>query len=644
MVRVKGWGLPSTRREGPPYFTKSQIVTVFDQVAILLELDGANPFRVRAYQNASRALGQMNRHLMDVIESNALTDIKGIGKGLSSLIADVVMTGEWGDIQSLYDRVPPGLVEMVGIPGLGPKRARILSKELDVSSIESLKSACENNLVASLQGFGEKSQQRYLEGIELFRRNQGRTRLDVGLRFGLALEKRISDISGVEKAQLAGSARRRRETIGDLDIVVATRPENRTSVIESILDLPGIADIKGHGESKISLILEQSVLDSSFPTGSIDNALNEAILDRSEDATIDAQVRIVSPETFPFTLAYFTGSKEHNIRMRQIAIDNGLRLNEFGLIPEHLAGDLKGIDAATHTLSCENEADIYSLLGLQWVTPELREDMGEIEAASVNAIPDLIESDMIRGALHNHTVASDGSCTLEEMASAAMNLGWEYLGIAEHSPALNIGGRSIGVDPVEVSVQGDLIRALNEKWRDDNEKFRIFHGTECDILPDGKLDYSPDVRNQFHHVIGSVHAIGSWRSRDEQDNTDAIIKAVEDPTFTILGHPTGRILQARDGFPIDMVQIIEKMGEINSNGTLKAIEINASPFRLDLDWRLCKIAKENGVPIVINPDAHSAEGLSDVSYGVDIARKGWLRAEDVLNTRSGDELDEILGE
>ena len=234
MVRVKGWGLPSTRREGPPYFTKSQIVTVFDQVAILLELDGANPFRVRAYQNASRALGQMNRNLMDVIESNALTDIKGIGKGLSSLIADVVMTGEWGDIQSLYDRVPPGLVEMVGIPGLGPKRARILSKELDVSSIESLKSACENNLVASLQGFGEKSQQRYLEGIELFRRNQGRTRLDVGLRFGLALEKRISDISGVEKAQLAGSARRRRETIGDLDIVVATRPENRTSVIESI--------------------------------------------------------------------------------------------------------------------------------------------------------------------------------------------------------------------------------------------------------------------------------------------------------------------------------------------------------------------------------------------------------------------------
>jgi DNA polymerase (family 10) len=306
--------------------------------------------------------------------------------------------------------------------------------------------------------------------------------------------------------------------------------------------------------------------------------------------------------------------------MRKIAIDNGLRLNEFGLIPEKLAGGLKGVDAAKHTLSCESEADIYSMLGLQWVAPELREDMGEIEAAAVNGIPDLIESDMIRGALHNHTVASDGSCTLEEMASAAMDLGWEYLGIAEHS------------------------RALNEKWADRNEKFRIFHGTECDILPDGKLDYSPDVRNQFHHVIGSVHAIGSWRSRDEQDNTDAIIKAVEDPTFTILGHPTGRILQARDGFPIDMIQIIEKMGEINSNGTLKAIEINASPFRLDLDWRLCKVAKENGVPIVINPDAHSAEGLSDVSYGVDIARKGWLRAEDVLNTRSGDELDEILGE
>ena len=232
----------------------------------------------------------------------------------------------------------------------------------------------------------------------------------MGLRLGLALEKRISGISGVEKAQLAGSARRRRETIGDLDIVVATRPENRSSVIQSILDLPGIADIKGSGESKISLILEQSVLDTSFPTGSIDDALNEAILDRSEDATIDAQVRIVSPETFPYTLAYFTGSKEHNIRMRKIAIDNGLRLNEFGLIPEKLAGGLKGVDAAKHTLSCESEADIYSMLGLQWVAPELREDMGEIEAAAVNGIPDLIESDMIRGALHNHTIASDGSC------------------------------------------------------------------------------------------------------------------------------------------------------------------------------------------------------------------------------------------
>ena len=642
MVRVGGWGLPATRREAPPYFTKSQIVKVFDQVAILLELDGANPFRVRAYQNASRALGQMNRHLIDVIQSNELTEIKGIGKGLSSLITDVVMNGEWGDIQSLFDRVPPGLVEMVDIPGLGPKRARVLSEELGVASIESLKSACEKNLVATLQGFGEKSQQRYLEGIELFHRNQGRTRLDVGLRFGLALEKRISEISGVEKAQLAGSARRRRETIGDLDIVVSTHPKNSTSVIQSILELPGIADIKGYGKSKISLILEQSVLDSSFPTGSIDDALNEAILDRSEDATIDAQVRIVSPETFPFTLAYFTGSKEHNIRMRKIAIDNGLRLNEFGLIPERLAGDLKGVDAAVHTLSCESEEEIYSKLGLQWVTPELREDMGEIEAASRNEIPGLIEPNMIRGALHNHTVASDGSGTLEEMASAAINLGWEYLGIAEHSPALNIGGRSIGVDPVDVSIQGDLIRGLNQKWEDEGENFRMFHGTECDILPDGKLDYSPDIRSQFHHVIGSVHALGSWRSRDEQDNTDAIIKAVEDPSFTILGHPTGRILQAREGFPIDMVQIIEKMGEINSNGKLKAIEINASPYRLDLDWRLCKVAKENGVPIVINPDAHSVEGLSDVSYGVDIARKGWLCAEDVLNTRSAVELDQIL--
>tara|TARA_A100001234_G_scaffold64183_2_gene55799 strand:+ start:57790 stop:59724 length:1935 start_codon:yes stop_codon:yes gene_type:complete len=643
MVKIGGWGLPKTKRSEPPFFTKNQIVTVFDQVAVLLELDGANLFRVRAYQNASRALGQLEKNLFELVKSDSLTQTKGIGKGLASLVEEIVMTGEWGKLKDLYDKVPAGLVEMVGIPGLGPKRARILFEELEVSTVEGLKSACEQNLVAELQGFGAKSQKKYLDGIDLLRRNQGRTRLDVGLGFGLALKKRVSGITGVIQVELAGSARRRKETIGDLDLVVSATPENQKSVIESILNLPGIADVKGAGESKISLILEQSVLVSDNSGGKLDQSLSETIMNRAEDSTIDAQIRIVSPEMFPFTLAYFTGSKEHNIRMRQLAIDKGLRLNEFGLMPETEIEGLVGIDAAKYSLSCADEGQIYHYLDMDWVTPELREDNGEIEAALSKSIPNLVEVSSIRGALHNHTTASDGQNTLDEMADEARRLGWEYIGIADHSPALRIGGRSIGVDPDAVEIQASEITSYNEKMEDQGEIFRVFHGSECDILPDGKLDYSEDVRGKFHHVIGSVHAINTWKSRDEQVNTDAIITAIEDPSFTVLGHPTGRVLQVRDGFPVDMLQVIERMGEINREGELKAIEINASPYRLDLDWRLCRTARDHGVPILINPDAHSIEGLSDIAYGVDIARKGWLEAKDVLNTLPVEKIDHLLG-
>lgn len=643
MVKIGGWGLPKTKRSEAPFYTKNQIVTVFDQVAVLLELDGANLFRVRAYQNASRALGQLEKNLFELVKSDSLTQTKGIGKGLASLVEEIVMTGKWGKLKDLYDKVPAGLVEMVGIPGLGPKRARILFEELEVSTVEGLKSACEQNLVAELQGFGAKSQKKYLDGIDLLRRNQGRTRLDVGLGFGLALKKRVSGITGVIQVELAGSARRRKETIGDLDLVVSATPENQKSVIESVLNLPGIADVKGAGGSKISLILEQSVLVSDNSGGKLDQSLSETIMNRAEDSTIDAQIRIVTPEMFPFTLAYFTGSKEHNIRMRQLAIDKGLRLNEFGLMPETEIEGLVGIDAAKYSLSCVDEAQIYHYLDMDWVTPELREDNGEIEAALSKSIPNLVEVSSIRGALHNHTTASDGQNTLDEMADEARRLGWEYIGIADHSPALRIGGRSIGVDPDAVEIQASEITSYNEKMEDQGEIFRVFHGSECDILPDGKLDYSEDVRGKFHHVIGSVHAINTWKSRDEQVNTDAIITAIEDPSFTVLGHPTGRVLQVRDGFPVDMLQVIERMGEINREGELKAIEINASPYRLDLDWRLCRTARDHGVPILINPDAHSIEGLSDIAYGVDIARKGWLEAKDVLNTLPVEKIDHLLG-
>ena len=645
MVKSSGWSLPKARSEGPPFITKSQIVTVLEQAGVLLELDGANRFRVIAYQNASRALASLEEDLLVVVNEERITEVKGIGKGLGALITEAVLEGSWGGLPSLYERVPPGLMEIVGIPGLGPKRARTLYVELGVDSVESLKAACEMGHIAPLSGFGDKSQQKYLDGIELLRRYQGRSRMDVGLLYGQALEERVSAIPGVIRAELAGSARRRRETIGDLDIVVGAKPEDHNSVIEAILAFPGIAEVKGHGESKVSLILEADMLGGTGGHGSVDVQLAETLRERSSDATIDAQVRIVAPVAFPFTLAYFTGSKEHNIRMRQTAIDRGLRLNEFGLFPEEAAGDSIGMEAAKHTLECADEADIYGHLGMSWVPPEMREDMGEIEAAAEGGVglPTLIEPSDIKGTLHNHTVASDGTASLEEMAEAAMNLGWEYLGIADHSEVLNIGGRQIGVSATDVPGQAESIRALNEKWRDSGTDFRLLHGSECDILVDGSLDYPDEVRNSLSHVVGSVHALGSWRGRDEIANTEALIRAVEDPTFTILGHPTGRILQGREGFPVDMHAVLRRMGEINAEGELKAVEINASPYRLDLDWRLCKYAKEQGVPVCINPDAHDTDGLRNFWFGVQVARKGWLSAEDVLNTRSGAQMESLFG-
>ena len=646
MVSVKGWSLPKPRSAGPPYATKSQVVAVLEQVAVLLELKGANLFRTRAYQNGSRALASMEEDLLTVVQEGRLTQVKGIGKGISGLVTEAVLEGTWGELAGLYDSVPAGLIEIIGIPGLGPKRARVMYEELGVDSVESLKAACEMGHIAPLAGFGDKSQQKYLDGIELLRRYQGRSRMDIGLTFGRAFEARIAAVPGVVRAQLAGSARRRRETIGDLDIVAAALPEDHDSVIESILSFPGIAEVKGHGESKVSLILEQEMLAAASGGGSMDAQLVEAMMERSADATIDAQVRIVAPETFPFTLAYFTGSKEHNIRLRQLAIDKGLRLNEFGLFSEEAAGEAIGMEAAKHTLPCTDEADIYRHLGLEWVTPELREDMGEVEAATIGTsagLPNLIETSDLRGALHNHTIASDGVNTLEEMAAAAQALGWQYLGIADHSEVLNIGGRQIGVPADGIPAQAKMIQTLNETWADAGTDFRIFHGSECDILVDGALDYPDSTRRSLSHIVGSVHALGSWRGRDEIANTEALIRAIENPTFTILGHPTGRILQGREGFPVDMHAILRRMGELNAEGQLKAVEINASPYRLDLDWRLCKYAKEQGVPVCINPDAHDTEGLKDVWYGIQVARKGWLEAVDVLNTRSGVELQALLG-
>lgn len=639
------FSLPKPRGDAAPYFSRNQISKVLHQVGVLLELDGANVFRIRSYQNGSRTLGTMSQDLWDLVQRKELINIKGIGKGLAGAISDSMTTGQWPeDWIRLHEETAPGLIEMLGIPGMGPKKIQKLNQEFGVESIQELKEVALEGRISSLAGFGAKSQQKILDGIELLARFRSRRRLDIGLMYGLAFEAKISEIENVNRATLAGSARRRRSTIGDLDIVVSADLEHHAGISKEILSLPGIADVKGAGDSKISLILDTSLFMEEFSVGHIDKNVLDAIggaeYEQLESGgTIDAQIRIVEPHIEPFTLAYFTGSKEHNIVMRQKAIDKGLTLSEWGLSPHHKIGDLKGEAAAKFSLPASEEADIYRHLGMEFVVPELREDLGEISAAESGRLPNLITLNHIKGSLHNHTNLSDGEATLEEMAHAARGMGWEWLGIADHSPTLKIAN---GASAEDLLQQGATIKKYNQEWEDEGVDFRLLHGVESDILAGGKLDHPDEVLEKLDYVVASVHAMTKWRARSEYDNTEEICKVIDHKSTTILGHPTGRILQGRDGYEIDLQAVLEHMSEYNQNGVLKAIELNASPYRLDLDWKFCKRAKDLGVPVVINPDAHSISGLNDIRFGVMNARKGWLESDDVLNSLNHKEIFEAL--
>ena len=636
------WTLAKPRKNGPPYFSRNQVSTALHQMAVLLELSGANMFRTRSYQNASRLIGSLSQDLGELVVSGEIFNLKGIGKGLGTAITEAVGEGNWPeDWIDLHNNTPKGLIEMLGIPGVGPKKIKMLHDELGVMSVADLQEVCVKNEVAPMKGFGPKSQQKILDGIDLLARFSARRRLDIGLRYGQTFLSMIKELPGVERAELAGSARRRRETIGDLDIVAAVKSEDVESVTNEILSLKGIADVKGAGDSKVSVILDTSIFEDGFSLGHLDANVLDAIGGESYEqlesgGTIDAQVRLVPSHVFAFTLAYFTGSKEHNIRMRQVAQDKGLKLNEFGLMPET---ELTGIEAAAMSLPAQNESDIYAHLGLQYVTPELREDLGEMEASAADELPELITLSNIKGALHNHTTLSDGEASLEQMADAARRMGWNWLGIADHSPTLQIANGASADDLLD---QHKTMQRYNSDWANEGVDFRLFSGVESDILEDGKLDHPDDVLAQIDYVVASVHAMSRWRGRDESQNTEDLLKCLDHQSTTVLGHPTGRILQGREGYEVDLHSVLEYMSDANKDGQLKAVELNASPYRLDLDWRLCKRAKELGVPVVINPDAHSIQGLGDIDYGVMVARKGWLEEGDILNSLTGKEMSERL--
>ncbi|MCX6141922.1 MAG: DNA polymerase/3'-5' exonuclease PolX, partial [Ignavibacteriales bacterium] len=520
-----------------------------------------------------------------LVASGELRSVKGIGEGLAKVITELVQNGKSGEYEKVRSSLPEGLLQMLRISGLGPKRVKILHDKLKIESIAELKSACENHRLANLDGFGEKSEENILKGIELLSRSSDKHLYHLAKQAADEILRVISSLKEVKRCELAGSLRRKKEIIGDIDIVVSAAEKDAKKIFDAFVGHPDVESVIARGETKSSVVLRSG---------------------------INCDLRIVQDKEYPFALNYFTGSKEHNVEMRSRARRFGLSLNEysFSKVSDGSGTKTKAIP------KCRTEDEIYAALELKYIPPELRENMGEIEAAEKDDLPVLIREEHIRGTFHCHTTYSDGLSTLVEMANAARSLGWEYLGIADHSKVAAYAG---GLSEAKVKQQQKEIDSLNGK----TEKFRIFKGTEVDILTDGVLDYSDKVLASFDYVVAAIH---SKFKMTEAESTKRVISALKNKHVTFLGHPTGRLLLSRDGYPINMVEVIDAASDYG-----KGIEINSHPFRLDLDWRFVKYAKTKNVPIFINPDAHNTDGLKDVFYGVGIARKGWLEIGDVVN-------------
>ncbi len=563
---------------------KNKVADILDEIGTLLELKGENPFKTRAYGNAARTLRGLTEDLHQLVVENRLREIKGIGDALSLKIIELVTTGRLKYYEDLRRTFPAGLMEMLRIPGFGPKKAKRLFEELRIGSIDELEKACKEDRLSGLEGFGAKSQQKILEGIQQIRQFSGRHLFHIAAQAAIPLYEAVKKHPKVIRAELAGSLRRNKETIKDIDIVASCKDSDREAIFEFFIKQPGVQSVIAKGETKSSVLLENG---------------------------IPADLRLLKDVQFPYLLHHFTGSAEHNIAMRGYAQKLGIKVSEHGLF------------RGEKLIPCKTEAEIFAALGMQYVPPEMREDMGEIEAALNNAIPDLIEKKDLRGVLHCHSTHSDGANTIGEMAEACKARGFEYLGISDHSMSVYYAN---GLQPARVKAQHKEIDKLNAAMKG----FHIFKGTECDILPDGRLDYPDEVLASFDFVIASIH---SSMNMTEEKATQRLIKAMQHPAVRMLGHPTGRLLLGRDGYPINHRKVIDAAAELGV-----CIEINASPQRFDLDWRYCKYARDQGVMISINPDAHTRDGIDDIFYGVGIARKGWLRKKDVLNTKTAKEI------
>lgn len=575
--------------------TKNEIADVLNDIATLLELQGENPFKVRAYHTGARALEAIEEaELARLIEQDELESVKGIGQALAQKIGELHRTGRLVFFEKLKASVEPGLVAMLEIPGLGPKKIRALHDRLGIADIAALTKACQDGRVAELEGFGEKTQEKILAGI---RNREAYGRRHLWWDAWAVAEPIVAGLRAlpqVRRAEAAGSLRRGLETVGDIDFIVAASAVS--PVVDWFVALPGVKEVTAKGETKASVRFESG---------------------------LQADLRIVPEEQFAFALHHFTGSKDHNVQLRQRALARGLSLSEWGLVPAEGEGTAKEKVEQGRTRNAGNipvttERELFAKLGLHYIPPELREGMGEIEAAERGELPRLIEPTDVRGAFHNHTTESDGRNTLAEMTAAAEALGWEYLGIADHSKA---SFQANGLDEARLLRQVAEIRALNASKR---FKTHVFAGVECDILADGRLDLDDSTLAQLDYVVVSVH---NAFAQDEATMTKRIVKAIEHPAATMLGHPTGRLLLRREGYHVDLGRVIDAA---IAHGVI--IELNASPWRLDLDWRFWRKAAERGLRCAINPDAHDTAGLQHVAAGVNIARKGGLTREEVLTT------------
>jgi len=575
----------------PHSVTKNEIADVLNEIAVLLDLKGENPFKIRAYQSGARVLESLEEDLGKIIAEDRLASIKGIGEALVKKITELYTTGQLKFYDELRASVAPGLVEMLEIPSLGPKKIKALHSKLGIDSIEALTKACVDGRVAELDGFGEKTQEKLLAGIKN-REAYGKRHLwwEAFAVAGPILEG-LRGLPEVIRAEHAGSLRRKMETVGDLDFIVAAAEIE--PVVEWFVTRHGVKEITARGETKASVRYESG---------------------------LQADLRIVPEEQFAFALHHFTGSKDHNVQMRQRALARGLSMSEWGLVPAEGEGTAKDKASRHEGLQASTEEQIFSALGLHFIPPELREGLGEIEEAEKGDLPHLVEMHDLRGAFHNHTTASDGRNTLNEMVAAAEALGWEYLGLADHSKS---SYQANGLSEERLLKQVVDIRTLNTSGR---FRTHVFTGTECDILPDGRLDFDNGTLAQLDYAVVSVH---NSLTQDEETMTARIIRAIENPYATMLGHLTGRILLRREGYQVNTGKIID--AAIANN---VIIELNANPSRLDMDWRHWRRAAERGLLCAINPDAHETGGLRFVVAGVNVARKGWLTKENILNTRS----------